>query len=425
MNTTSRVLIIDDTPEIIDVLREILCDDYDVIATNSGLDALQVANSESPPDLILLDVRMPLMDGYEICAKLKSEKTTNDIPVIFITAMADIEDERKGLEMGAVDYIYKPFTLPLVKARIKNQLDLKIYRDQLGKLVEQRTIELSNANQQLQIELNERKRAKEALAYHQSQLEILNQHLEQRINDEIEKNRKKDRLMLYQARFSIIGEMMGNIAHQWRQPLNNIGLLIQSSQLEFEDNNLDNDKYSRYVSDSMNILNYLSLTIDNFRNFFKPDAGQHLFSPFEMVEKAVSLVRAGFQHHLIGIDVKRVCPDHVLGYSNEFSQIILILLNNAKDALIKRALPEPRVEISCYKTDNRYIISVSDNAGGVADNIIEKIFDPYFTTKFMAQGTGVGLYMAKMIIEKSMGGTLIARNTSKGAEFIIELPTVK
>ena len=422
MQTASRILIIDDSPEIIDVLREALCDDYEVIATDSGMDALQAANSEFPPDLILLDVRMPLMDGYEICSRLKSNQDTRDIPVIFITGMADIDDERKGLEMGAVDYIYKPFTPPLVKARIKNQLDLKIYRDRLGKLVEQRTLELSTINQQLQVELNERKRAEEALAYHQSQLEILNQHLEQRIAVEIEKNREKDRLMLYQARFSIIGEMMGNIAHQWRQPLNNIGLLIQSSQLEFQDNRLNNDQYSRYVSDSMNILTYLSETIDNFRNFFKPDAGQHLFSPFEMVEKAVSLVRDGFQHHLIEIDVKAVCPDHVLGYSNEFSQIILILLNNARDALIKKDLPDPKVEIICNKINSRYVVSVSDNAGGVADNIIEKIFDPYFTTKFMAQGTGVGLFMAKMIIEKSMGGTLIARNTSVGAEFIIELP---
>ena len=136
------VLIVDDTPENIHVLIEVLRDEYATIVATNGRKALQMAGAETPPDIILLDVMMPDLDGYEVCRKLKADKRTCGIPVIFITQLAEEEDERKGLELNAVDYIHKPFSPPLVKARIRNHLELKGYRDHLEELVLERTREL-------------------------------------------------------------------------------------------------------------------------------------------------------------------------------------------------------------------------------------------------------------------------------------------
>jgi putative two-component system response regulator len=145
MRDSSRrqvVLIVDDTPENIHVLIEVLRDEYATIVATSGRKALQMASAQPQPDLILLDVMMPEMDGYEVCRQLKADAGTSDIPVIFITQLAEEEDERKGLELNAVDYIHKPFRPALVKARIRNHLELKGYRDHLEELVEERTREL-------------------------------------------------------------------------------------------------------------------------------------------------------------------------------------------------------------------------------------------------------------------------------------------
>ena len=136
------VLIVDDTPENIHVLIEVLQDEYATVVATNGRKALQMAVAVPPPDIILLDVMMPDMDGYEVCRQLKADKRTCGIPVIFITQLAEEEDERKGLELNAVDYIHKPFLPPLVKARVRNHLELKRYRDHLEDLVQERTREL-------------------------------------------------------------------------------------------------------------------------------------------------------------------------------------------------------------------------------------------------------------------------------------------
>jgi len=136
------VLIVDDTPENIHVLIEVLRDEYATMVATNGRKALQMAGSDPPPDIILLDVMMPEMDGYEVCRQLKDDDRTSGIPVIFITKLAEEEDERKGLDLNAVDYIHKPFHPALVKARIRNHLELKGYRDHLEDLVQERTREL-------------------------------------------------------------------------------------------------------------------------------------------------------------------------------------------------------------------------------------------------------------------------------------------
>lgn len=396
-----KVLIVDDTPENIHVLMEILRDEYAIVVATHGEKALQLVTSVPPPDIILLDINMPGMDGYEVCGRLKAHEKTRYIPVIFITGMSAEEDERKGLELGAVDYIHKPFNPALVKVRIRNQLELKQYRDHLEDLVEQRTRELT-IQQQL--------------------LEALNANLEQRVAEEVEKNLEKDRFLIHQARFAAMGEMLNNIAHQWRQPLNNIGLLLQCAQLDYDDGHLDGAAFKQLVAKCMEMLQFMSQTIDDFQIFFRPMSERELFDPYSMLEKALSLVRSSFEKRGISIHVNNYGIAEMLGFGNEFTQAILNILTNAGDVLAERGVAEPVIEIRCSHENGMNIIDIRDNAGGITPDVMDKIFDPYFTTKFMSQGTGLGLYMTKMIIEKSMGGKIAARNTAVGAEFVVELP---
>ena len=396
-----KLLIIDDTPDNIHLLIGILRDEYAIVVATDGEKALQLVTNVPIPDIILLDINMPGMDGYEVCSRLKADEMTCHIPVIFITAMSAEKDERKGLELGAVDYIHKPFNPTLVKMRIRNQLDLKQYRDNLEDLVEQRTMELT-----MQHKL----------------LESLNANLEQRVAKEVEKNLEKDRFLIHQARFAAMGEMLNNIAHQWRQPLNNVGLLLQCAQLDYDDGSLDRYAFKHLVAKCMEMLQFMSQTIDDFQAFFKPMRERELFDPYGMLEKALLLVRSSFEKRGISINVNNYGTTVMLGFGNEFAQAILNILNNAGDVLTERGVAKPFIEIRCSHENNVNIVNIRDNGGGITLDIMDKIFDPYFTTKFMSQGTGIGLYMTKMIIEKNMGGMITARNTAEGAEFIIELP---
>ena len=142
LNAKPRILIVDDTKANILILENLLNEDYDVNSAFNGVDALDIASGAEIPDLILLDIMMPEMDGYEVCRRLKKDIATRDIPVIFVTALTDVDDEARGLSLGAVDYITKPLNPHLVRARVKNQLELKRHRDHLEELVRERTEEL-------------------------------------------------------------------------------------------------------------------------------------------------------------------------------------------------------------------------------------------------------------------------------------------
>lgn len=389
------ILIVDDTPSNLQVLGDLLeLEGHDVLLASNSYEGLEKARMSPAPDLILLDVMMPGMDGYEVCRQLKSAVDTKDIPVVFITGMSDKSNEEKGLKLGAVDYIHKPFSLSLVSARVRNQLDLQSHRNHLTNLVEQRTAELA----------------------------ALNAELEQRVADEVEKSIQKDHLMFQQARLAAMGELLSNIAHQWRQPLNHLGLAIQTLPMDFEDGDLDGHKLKQFVDDTMGILDHLSQTIDEFRNFFAIEHSRTKFDPCLMTEKTISLVRAGFEQLGISVILVKQGSKPIMGYGDEFSQVVINLLTNAKDILLERHIRKPMIEVRCYCEDNITCVAVRDNGGGIREEILAKIFDPYFTTKFSSQGTGIALYMAKMIIEKHMGGSCTASNTTDGAEFVIKLP---
>lgn len=184
---------------------------------------------------------------------------------------------------------------------------------------------------------------------------------------------------------------------------------------------LNGEYLEHSVGTSMELIKHMSKTIDDFRNYFKPDKKKAEFKMDEAIANTVSLIEDSFKNQHIGIEVIAKDNPSILGYRNEFAQALLNILNNARDALIERQTLNPRVTITTCREGGRAVITISDNAGGVPEEIMGKIFDPYFTTKGPQEGTGVGLFMSKAIIEKNMGGRLAARNADEGAEFRIEV----
>lgn len=234
--------------------------------------------------------------------------------------------------------------------------------------------------------------------------------------------KEKDRLLFQQSRQAAMGEMIGNIAHQWRQPLNALGLLMQNTYYSFESGELDEEQLRRSTEKGQRLMQNMSQTIDDFRDFFKPNKEVEHFSVSSAVNNAVELVSASYKNSAITLE--RILDDELMldGYPNEFSQVFLNILSNAKDALQITSPDKAAVRIKSYNTDKSVIVEIEDNAGGIDEKIIQKIFEPYFTTKHRDVGTGIGLYMSKMIIENNMNGKIKVVNTVEGARFTITIP---
>ena len=250
----------------------------------------------------------------------------------------------------------------------------------------------------------------------------INETLEKRVFEETSKQKEQEQLLIQQTRLAAMGEMIGNIAHQWRQPLNALGLVFQNLKFSYEIGELNDEVLNRTVDKAEMLTKNMSKTIDDFRNFFRPNKAKEYFDINKSVLDAISLVESTFVHHNIKLekDFKEEKID-VFGFPNEFSQVILNIISNAKDALIGNKIENPMIKIETKVEDDYAYISIKDNALGIKDEIIHKIFEPYFTTKDEVQGTGIGLYMSKIIIEKNMNGKIYLENTHEGANFIIKL----
>jgi integral membrane sensor domain MASE1/signal transduction histidine kinase len=236
-----------------------------------------------------------------------------------------------------------------------------------------------------------------------------------------EELREKALLIIQQSRLAAMGEMIGNIAHQWRQPLNMLGLLIQELAMTYKRGEFNTAYLEECVKKVLQTIHQMSKTIDDFRNFFKPEKERTDFRVLEVMERTISLLEASLHANQITIAVVKGCDPVVNGYPNEFSQVLLNIMINARDAFVARQVASPTITIKTFSEAGRCIMTITDNAGGIPEGIIGKIFEPYFTTKGPDKGTGVGLYMSKVIIEKNMGGRLTVRNVGDGAEFRIEV----
>lgn len=216
-------------------------------------------------------------------------------------------------------------------------------------------------------------------------------------------------------------EMISNIAHQWRQPLTELSSILMFIKLKFDTKTLDSKIMENKIEDATQVLEYMSHTIDDFRGFFSPKKEKERFYLHELIENILLISSNMFKNNNIEI-VSDIDKNIVLNsYLNELQQVILNILKNAKDALVENNTKSPYIKIEAKVDEQNIYLSITDNAGGIKTEPINKIFEAYFTTKPQSQGTGIGLYMSKMILEKSMKGKLFVENIEDKARFTIKL----
>ena len=259
-------------------------------------------------------------------------------------------------------------------------------------------------------DISERKRV-------EYELEQLNKNLQLKVDEEVEKNRKQDQQMLQQSRLAQMGEMMSMIAHQWRQPLSAISNTSASIKLKSKLNKLDKDLAIELSEKILKYSYHLSATIDDFRNFFKSDKDKNDITYDELIDSVLNIIEISIESKKINL-VKNLNSKVIFNtYSNELKQVVLNLIKNAEDVLIENKVKSPKITIET----NANNLIISDNGGGIDEGIISKIFDPYFSTKEKKDGTGLGLYMSKTIVEDHCGGKLSVSNNKDGAVFQITI----
>ena len=248
-----------------------------------------------------------------------------------------------------------------------------------------------------------------------SKIKQLNQTLEVRVKEEVAKNREKDTHILNQSRLVQMGEMIGSIAHQWRQPLNEVSTGIQNLKYDYMEDLLKDENYVKnFITKNKKIIMFMSQTIDDFRNFYSPNKDKKAFKILDSIQSVINMQSALLRNNKIDISLSGENFEFT-GYENELQQVVLIIINNAKDALVENRIHNSKIAIKIQKNS----ITIADNAGGIPQEVINRIFEPYFTTKEQGKGTGLGLYMSKMIIEDNMHGILSVRNENDGAIFCI------
>ena len=322
---------------------------------------------------------MPNKNGIEMCKEIR--QINSKIPIIFTTAFSDAQYFQEAIELQVEGYLLKPLDLALVEKKL-----FAVIR---------------------QIKIRE---------------ELI----------------KKDKLLIHQSKMASMGEMISNISHQWRQPLSAISMLVSNMQVQLDmQEELDKSLVESCSNEVMSQVEYLSHTIDDFRTFLKPNedgtSGEYMFDLKEFIEKCITLIESSFKDNMILIIKDIDSKINSMGSHNYLLQALINILNNSKDALDCVAKTQKKlVFIMTAKEDQEknIIITIKDNAGGIPNNIIDRVFEPYFTTKGSITGTGLGLYISHEIIVKEFHGNIWVENDEyeyegtryKGAKFVIKIP---
>jgi signal transduction histidine kinase len=393
----AAILIVDDNQSNLDTLRYLIEDiEFDrdikieVIEAKGGNEALALALKHNLA-LIILDIQMPVMDGFEVAKYLKKSSKTKDIPIAFLTAAYKSQEMREyGLHLGAFDYFLKPIDPLILVPKIK--LYVNFYT-------------ITN------------------------ELKDTNISLEKKVSEAIEKNKKMEQKLFQSEKLSSMGEMIGNIAHQWRQPLSVISTAATGVKAQKEYGMLSDE----FLIESLDTINdtaqYLSKTIDDFKNFIKGDENSKKeFNLLEDIKRCLEIESSIIKQNDIKVILDIPEDISLWGFPNALVQCLVNLINNSKDVLVQQE--ERYIFIEAKTDENNVAIRLRDNGGGIKEEIMDKIFDPYFTTKNKAQGTGLGLYMTYTIITSALSGSIAVENREykyegkdyKGAEFIITLP---
>lgn len=331
-------------------------------------------------------------------------------------------------------FISRPITRIIKEVRkvsegnINHDIDLDT-DNELNHLVDSINIMLSTMRQnieQLKMLVSENEKLNNNLEQEvkerTEELESLNKNLEERISDELKKRLKQEQLLIQQSKMASMGEMIGMIAHQWRQPLSSISTLAATMLMHIELENVDETEFSSMLEAINKQAQFLSGTINDFRNFYRPNKEAEKIRIESILEETFKIIGKSLEYKGIVIEKEIDSMDEIFTHKNEMMQVLLNLLKNAQDVLVERKISEPTISIVAKEDSTSQTIIITDNAGGIPNEYMEKIFEPYFTTKDSQTGTGLGLYMSKMIVEKHCGGSLYAENTNKGARFTVSIP---
>jgi len=250
--------------------------------------------------------------------------------------------------------------------------------------------------------------------------------LQEEVDKEIKKRLDNEYLLMQQSKLAMMGEMIAHIAHQWRQPLSQLGGIFMNLEASYSFDELTKDYMDSRIKNGNQLLKYMSTTIDDFSNFFEPNRKKEVFNASDYINNAINIINMSLTYNHINIKVHKKNETYpILGYPSEFSQVILNILINAKDALCEVSSKSRNINILLEKDKKNIIIQIEDNASGIDNDIIEKVFDMYFTTKKRKEGTGLGLYISRLIIETKLNGKIKIKNTKIGARITIKIPISK
>lgn len=384
-NHNRTILVVDDSGFIrkhIVALLEIR--EYHVLSAEHGEKALEILqNSEQKIDLIILDLEMPGINGEKVLRYIRKNNELAETPVLVLSGTQNKELVSRVLKHGANDFMKKPFSIEELVLKSKMLIE---YFESKAKLAE------------------------------------LNTHMQEQIEKEVVRFQEQERMMLQQSRLAAMGEMIGNIAHQWRQPLNALSLTIHKLNLAQEYNKLTPEYLRETVDKADSLIERMSQTIDDFRNFFKPEKEKQAFLMEDAIRNVMQIMESSFENQNIQVESKFSHTTPMVGYASEFQQVLLALLSNARDAIMaKHQESGGMIRICGCETEKEIRLCIQDNGGGIPETVLPHVFEPYFTTK-SASGTGIGLYMSKRIIEGNMGGSLTVQNENDGALFKITFP---
>lgn len=257
----------------------------------------------------------------------------------------------------------------------------------------------------------------------ETELEELNTTLKERVEAEVEKNKQKEQLIYQQSKQAAMGQMLNNIAHQWRQPLNAVSITVGKLEYASKKDILQKEDLDSSLQSIKSLVKQMSDTIDDFRNFFKPDKAKGYFSLLQCLKNSASVVSEAYESQNIKISI--ICDPQIecFGYERELMQVLLVCFGNSKDAIEENGVKEGKITVVGKQTPHGDVsITITDNGGGVKNEIIHDIFNPFFTTKEEGKGSGIGLYMSKQIIEQGMQGSIFAVNSTDGLSVTIEIP---
>jgi len=369
LNKKSTVLVVDDTPDILSLIMGLLKDKYTLKLANSPKKALNLLKNKPDIDLILLDIMMPEIDGYEMCKMIKSNPAYSQTPIIFLTALEKVSDIVKGFEYGAVDYITKPFIPEVLKARVKTHIELKKLHDSI-----------------------------------------------------LDDLKEKEELLFKKSRMAILGEMFENVTHQWKQPLSTINMSCSVLKMNYEFDEIDADELVNTIDTISEEATYLSQTIDDFRDFARDGMQKESFDLEDAFVQSTKILSQKLKKASIEV-INEIQSIRYNSYKNLLIQVLINILNNSIDATTKAQKKQKWIKAKSLISDNKIIITVCDNGNGIKIDNIDSVFNKYTTTKD-DEDSGIGLYMCQQIIQNKYNGNIRAYNTQEGACFELFLPIV-